>query len=353
MGGGDVMTDPVGAEAAGGALRHWALLYRGWQEYLAAVTGFMRAAIGRKEPVLAAVPGRHIGALERALGAAAPRVSFADITVLGRNPAALIPAIRAFADQHQGRPFSCLGEPAWPGRTDPELIEAAKHEALVNLAFEGTPASLLCLYDAAALPAAVIADGRSTHPEVSERGERRTSDTYLGPHGMPERCEKPLAPPPAGADELSYDSGLRAVRALVTARALGAGLAEERAADLVLAVSEVAANTLRHTHGGGKLSVWSAPGEVLCEIRDSGRITDPLAGRIRRGWQLTGRQGLWVVNRLCDLVEARSGRDGTTVRMHMALPRPPRDGQQAGTGAGAAVTSGDQETAAGAADAIC
>jgi anti-sigma regulatory factor (Ser/Thr protein kinase) len=345
------MTDPVAAQAVGGVLRHWALLYRGRQEYLAAVTGFMRAALGRGEPVLAAVPGRHIDVLERALGRASPRVSFADITVLGRNPAALIPAIRAFADQHQGRPFSCLGEPAWPGRTDPELVEAAKHEALVNLAFEETPASLLCLYDAAALPAAVIADGRSTHPEVSERGERRASDAYLGSHGMPERCETPLAPPPAGAEELSYGTGLRAVRALVTARALGAGLGEERAADLVLAVSEVAANTLRHTHGGGKLFVWSAPGEVVCEIRDSGRIADPLAGRVRRGWGLTGRQGLWVVNRLCDLVEARSGRGGTTVRMHMQL------GGAAGAGtevpAGEAADGGGQGAAAGAADAIC
>lgn len=315
------MADPVADPEADGAFRHWALLYRGYQEYLAAVTEFVRVALGREEPVLAAVPGERIGQLERALGPVAPRVSFADITVLGRNPAAIIPAIRAFADQHQGRRFSCLAEPAWPGRTDPEMVEAAKHEALANLAFEATPASLLCLYDAA-LPAAVIADGRCTHPEVSERGQRRPSGTYLGPHGMPERCGTALRPPPPAADELSYDSGLRAVRTLVAARALGAGLPEERAADLVLAVSEVAANTLRHTPGGGKLFVWSLPGEVLCEIQDSGQIADPLAGRVRRGWGLAGQQGLWVVNKLCDLVEARSGTDGTTVRMHMNLGPP-------------------------------
>ena len=62
-------------------------------------------------------------------------------------------------------------------------------------------------------------------------------------------------------------------------------------------------------------------------------------------------EGLWVVNRLCDLVEARSGTDGTTVRMHMALPPPPVD--QTERVADIAAAHGDRRTAAGAADAIC
>ena len=56
-----------------------------------------------------------------------------------------------------------------------------------------------------------------------------------------------------------------------------AGLTEGRANDLVLAVSEVAANTLRHTRSPGTLAIWHDEDEVVCEIRDAGTITDPLA----------------------------------------------------------------------------
>ena len=34
---------------------------------------------------------------------------------------------------------------------------------------------------------------------------------------------------------------------------------------------------------------------------------------------MLGGQGLWVVNQVCDLVELRSGRTGTTVRLQMRL----------------------------------
>jgi anti-sigma regulatory factor (Ser/Thr protein kinase) len=318
---GVVMAD----QAAATALRHMALFYRKRAEYLSAVTGFLRAASDRDEPVLAAVPGERVAGLRQALGARA-RVSFVDMTDVGRNPAKIIPAIRAFTDRHSGQRVSFLGEPAWPGRSASELVEATRHEALINLAFATTPVSILCPYDAA-LPASVRDDAGCTHPEIIEGADSRASGGYLGTHGMPPRCDRPLTDPPPGAERLSYESDLRPVRALVAARATGYGLSETRATDLVLAVSEIAANTLRHTSGGGALSVWSATGEILCEVRDTGWIADPLAGRTKPPENPTGQQGLWVVNKVCDLVELRSSRSGTSIRLHMSLASGARAGR--------------------------
>jgi anti-sigma regulatory factor (Ser/Thr protein kinase) len=135
---------------------------------------------------------------------------------------------------------------------------------------------------------------------------------------VPRECDRPLPPVPAPAPALSYRDDLRPVRAEVTRCAQQAGLPRGRAADLTLAVSEVAANTLRHTSGGGTLHVWRAPGEIVCQIADSGTITDPLVGRRRPAPDASG-QGMWVVNQVCDLVELRSGPAGTIVRMHMNL----------------------------------
>jgi anti-sigma regulatory factor (Ser/Thr protein kinase) len=303
-------------QVADEALRHVALFYGKRAEYLAAVSAFLREAVNRGEPVLAAVPGERIGKLGRAVGPQAREVTFVDMCETGRNPGAIIPAIRAFTDQHAGKRVSYLGEPAWPGRTAAELVEATRHEALINLAFETTPVSMLCPYDAA-LPLTARDDARHTHPQIIEHGTTSASSEYLGAHGLPERCRLPLGHPPTRARDLSYDTDLRPLRALVAARSIQAGLPETRASDLVLAVSEVAANTLRHTPGGGTLSVWAEPGEIVCEIRDQGWIADPLAGRLRPPEHPTGRQGLWVVNMICDLVELRSGRSGTTIRLHM------------------------------------
>jgi anti-sigma regulatory factor (Ser/Thr protein kinase) len=116
-----------------------------------------------------------------------------------------------------------------------------------------------------------------------------------------------------------YRSDLSKVRALVLERARVAGLSEGRANDLVLAVSEVAANTLRHTRSPGTLIMWHDRDEVVCEIHDEGVITDPLAGHRRPASDASGGHGLWLVRQVCDLVELTSDSTGTTVRMHMAL----------------------------------
>ena len=138
---------------------------------------------------------------------------------------------------------------------------------------------------------------------------------------VPPRRSAPLPVPTSDVMYHTYRSDLSAVRALVLEQARQAGLTEDRATDLVLAVSEVAANTLRHTRSSGTLAIWHDADQVVCEIRDAGVITDPLAGRRRPPAGASGGHGLWIVHQVCDLVEMASDATGTTVRMHMALRR--------------------------------
>jgi anti-sigma regulatory factor (Ser/Thr protein kinase) len=119
----------------------------------------------------------------------------------------------------------------------------------------------------------------------------------------------------------TYTDDLSAVRAVVHRYARQAGLPETRAIDLVLAVSEVAANTVRHAKSPGSLQIWYDSDEIVCQIQDKGLIADPLAGQRRPSLDAMGGQGLWIVHRVCDEVELRSDETGTTIRLHMALPR--------------------------------
>ena len=57
-------------------------------------------------------------------------------------------------------------------------------------------------------------------------------------------------------------------------------------------------------------------GALVCEVRDSGYIDDPLAGRRRIPTSAaSGQRGIWLVNQLCDLVQLRTHAHGTTVRV--------------------------------------
>ncbi|HTW00021.1 MAG TPA: ATP-binding protein [Streptosporangiaceae bacterium] len=145
---------------------------------------------------------------------------------------------------------------------------------------------------------------------------------HAAPSRIPPRARLPLPPPGDGATYLTYRTDLAKVRALVLQQATAAGLSESRANDLVLAVSEVAANTLRHTDSAGILTIWLEAGEVVCEIQDEGTITDPLAGQRKPGPDADGGHGLWLVYQVCDLVELRSDEAGTAVRMHMEIGLP-------------------------------
>lgn len=308
--------------ASSDRFRHVALFYRGRGEYLAALRGFIRASRARGDAVFAAIPERNARLVHRDLGDDSAHVALADMAELGRNPARIIPALLAYAGKHRGQHVCCIDEPIWPGRTAAEMQEAIRHEALVNLAFRGSPVTVLCAYDSAGLPASVIADAARTHPAVIKDGREMASARYLRPPDLPPRCNRALPRPPAHAETLGYRDDLRPVRSFVSSKARYAGLTPERITDLVLAITELAANTLRHTEGGGTVQVWQTAEEIICQVADTGQITDPLARHRAPSNELLGGKGLWLVNQVCDLVQARTGQAGTTTRLHMSLRSP-------------------------------
>jgi anti-sigma regulatory factor (Ser/Thr protein kinase) len=147
------------------------------------------------------------------------------------------------------------------------------------------------------------------------------SDALTGPPSRRPPGDGPLPPAAPGAMSYGYTTDLAAVRAVVYRYARQAGLPESRAIDLVLAVSEVAANTVRHAKSPGSLKIWYDSEEIVCQIQDEGTITDPLAGRRQPSLEAMGGHGLWIVNQVCDRVEMCSDETGTTIRLHMDLPQ--------------------------------
>lgn len=280
---------------------------------------FIGPGLEAGEPVVAAVPSHSRRLLRERLREAGSIVTLFDMEKLGRNPARIIPAVQELVDAQRGGRVHYVSEPIWPGRSAEEVCEATRHEALVNLAWADAPLRMLCPYDARGLDRAVVADARHTHHCVID-GERELPSSDGAYHVPPERCEDRLPDPPAKTAPVSFGAGeLARLRRLVAEHAAAAGLAEPQTDELVLAVNEVASNSIRHAGGGGELRIWHTGSRVTCEIHDRGHIADPLAGRRLPGNRAQGGRGLWIVNQLCDLVEVRTNRrSGTTIRLHAA-----------------------------------
>jgi len=301
------------------AFAHPALFYQGPWEYLSETIPFIREGLAADEPVAVAVPGPRLELLREALGDRAARVRLVDMTVAGRNPGRIIAEVlRAAVDAHPDRHVRVIGEPIWPGRSDLEYPACVQHEALINLAFAGRSATILCPYDVAGLDPAVIADAVATHPTLIQSGTSWPSPGYAPEQVVAEHNR--ALPEPSDATVIPFDAArLRRARRSSAEYAERAGMADERVDDVLLAVGEMAANSLRHGGGSGVLRLWSDAAHVVFEVADAGVIDDPLVGRTpATPGQLTGR-GLRMVNHLADLVRMHTTSDGTVVRAYFRV----------------------------------
>jgi anti-sigma regulatory factor (Ser/Thr protein kinase) len=294
------------------------MLYATAAEYLGAVTSFVAAGVQADEAVLVAVPTTHLATIQHALGSTGDSVTFVDNTDLGRNPARIIPAVTRFVDEQAGRRVRIVGEPIWAGRNQAEIAEATRHEAMVNTALAHVDGEAICPYDVTALDPEVIADAWRTHPTVIDPTGGIDSPHYGDPANLYAVGTSPLGSPPADARTVPVSrDDLREVRSLIRGFATQAGLPTQRTQDLVLAANEIATNTVAHTDGDGVLSMWRDDEGVVCELRDTGHITDPFVGRRLPDQTADHGRGIWMANQLCDLVQLRSTPAGTTVRLHV------------------------------------
>jgi anti-sigma regulatory factor (Ser/Thr protein kinase) len=284
----------------------------------------VRRALGRQAGVLVAVGAERATALREALGSDAQRVSFANMRELGRNPARIIGAWQQFVGEHGrgDRPALGIGEPVWPGRSAAELSECERHEALLNLAFDGGPGwHLLCPYDVDGLHDDVIEAAQHAHPWLARDGSSHDNGAYAcaGEDWSPHAGA--LAAPAGSVSEVAFTHGdLAKLRHAISAWATRQALDSERTEQLVLAIDELATNSIRHGGGGGTLRSWREADALLCEVQDAGWIQEPLVGRTRPAPRACGGRGIWLVNQLCDLVQIRSSPTGSVVRVHQRLP---------------------------------
>ncbi|WP_345382491.1 ATP-binding protein [Pseudonocardia yuanmonensis] len=186
-------------------------------------------------------------------------------------------------------------------------------DAALNVALATLPVTMLCpCRDDADLDLLL----RSSHPALRIGGESLPTGPQRDPTELVAEYPPPPPPdlgPPAAELAVTLD-GLPAVRRLVAETAPVAGLDPERTADLVLAVNEIATNSVEHGPGRGRLRLWTRGG-LLAEVHDVGRMTVPFPGIVAPPASGARGRGLWLASELTDVLQVWSDTSGTTVRL--------------------------------------
>jgi len=161
-----------------------------------------------------------------------------------------------------------------------------------------------------------------------------------------------MSPPGAAAgrdegtrlDRVFDGDSLAGLRAAVLDCAVAAGLPDDRAMDVMLVLHELAANTVRHGSGRGRLRIDVLPRSIRAEVSEPGPgavVERPsAAGRAATDgsraawpgtegpgtgqpgppdWPVRHGHGLWLVQLTADQVEVTSGPDGTVVTVFFSL----------------------------------
>ena len=300
---------------------HAAVHYRSDAELLAVAVPFLESGLTAGEPTMVSLEPARAGLVREALPSA--DVRYLTTNELYVRPAAAIKSYRAMmaglvAGGATGiRIFGEIPRAA----IDTSWDGWARYEAAVNHAYDEFPLRSICAYDTRTTPRHVLDDVARTHPFVATPGGRHGNAGYVDPLAflagprpvapLPIQHTAPLVvltdPQPAGARRAVLDLGK-------------SDLPVAEVDDLVLAVSEIVDNALRHGRPPVEMRLWADPDHLVVTVHDTGEGPgDPFAGLLPADRRIGGR-GLWIAHQICSQVALYRDETGFTARLTAGNP---------------------------------
>jgi anti-sigma regulatory factor (Ser/Thr protein kinase) len=317
-----------GAAAGHTGYYHQTAFYGSDEEFLAIVLPFVRGGAEAGEPTLVTLGERNAALVRSALPRGAAGVTYLPGADQYARPASAIRSYREMLAGHAAggaAQVRIVGDVPHPG-TGARWDRWARYEAAVNRAFAEFPLWGLCPYDTRTAPAAVLADVAATHPLIATAdGEHLANPRFTDPD--PFLADRLSCGPLPDTDPATLDvtgvtpaAARRAVRRVVAASALD----DERADDLVLAVSEAVNNAHHHGVPPARLRIWDRGHRVVAAVTDGGPgPRDPYVGLLPTTETASAGLGLWMAHQMCSEVSLHRGPDGFTLRVVVdAAPAP-------------------------------
>jgi anti-sigma regulatory factor (Ser/Thr protein kinase) len=314
----------TGAAAGHRGYFHEAICYSSDDDLLAVAVPFLTEGMVAGEPTVVALTEKNTATVRAALPADDGVTFLSDDDVYAR-PAAAIRAYRSLMTSFVAggaRQIRILGEvpTAALGVT---WDSWARYESVINHAYDDFPLWSMCAYDTRITPAAALADVARTHPRsATADGRHLPSDTYTDPIDyLSEDRTVPADPLERTAPAIELTDPLP-LAARQSVRAADHGrLSVAEVEDLVVAVSEVVTNAIRHGRPPVVVRVWPAADRTVVTVTDGGAgPKDPFAGLVPAPAASSGGRGLWITNLSCNHVTASRTGDTFTVRLTAGNP---------------------------------
>ncbi|GAA1852746.1 anti-sigma factor RsbA family regulatory protein [Asanoa iriomotensis] len=315
----------TGAAAGHVGYFHEAVCYDSDDELLAVALPFLVGGVDSKEPTVVALGPEKADLVRRALPfAAAAAVTFLTGGSVYARPAG---AIRAYRELLAGHVADGAGQIRIVGEIPRPSLGAtwhwwARYESAINHAFDEFPLWSLCAYDTRVAPSAVISDVLRTHPRsLHADGRHEPSATFAQPSSFL------TAWPPVAVDPLEAGPPLitlvdpTAAGARHAVRLVDPGLPGDDTEELVIAVSEVVTNALRHGRPPVRVRYWAGSDRIVVSVTDGGPgPSDPYAGLLPSRDSTTGGLGLWITHQSCNYVTFSRDESGFTLRLTAGNP---------------------------------
>ncbi|WFE34748.1 sensor histidine kinase [Micromonospora sp. WMMD975] len=309
----------TGAAAGHVGYIHEAILYDSDEHLLAVVLPFLTGGVEAGEPTVVGLGARNADLVRRALPAGAGVTFLPGGDVYARPTG----AIRAYRELLAGHVAAGATQIRIVGELPPVVFGAtwdwwARYESAINHAYDEFPLWSMCAYDRRVAPPHVLADVARTHPRIAGPDDaHEPTGVYTEPVSyLAEHHPAPLDPlqHTTPAVDLTDPTPARAREAV---RAADHGLlSPDGVDDLVMAVSEVVCNALRHGTTPVRVRVWCAADRIVVTVHDRGPgPKDPYAGLLPAGDGSEGGLGLWITHQSCDHVTSHRDADGFTIRL--------------------------------------
>jgi transcriptional regulator with XRE-family HTH domain len=180
----------IGTAAAAEAphlFEHQVLVYGSDDAFLAATIPFLDEGFERADRLLAVTSEAKTQLLRDALGDRSAHVEFANWAEWYRSPADALRRYGDYVKQHVTAGavwIRVVAEAGWAREPHAELAAWNRYEALVNIAFASSPATIMCTYDERAFPPDLVAAAHCTHPEIVRGHESNASAAYRTPEDL-------------------------------------------------------------------------------------------------------------------------------------------------------------------------
>ncbi|GAA4875446.1 ATP-binding protein [Actinomycetospora straminea] len=297
--------------------RHVGVVYRDDEELIATLAPLLDAARVRGDAVWVAddrvrtLVQDYLGADDGVVADDPARpYSWSGQTTASRRAEGL----RALAEDDRGALL--VGDRTTAGSADAWSVV----DASTNIAMAGLPATVVCLSDAATTSDDADRYLAWNHAEVFTGAATTPNTRYRTPQDVLASVPAPPAPALGPADLATTFAGvaaLREVRRAAKAQAREAGLDEEQVEGCVMAVGELASNSIEHGPGSGTVSWWTRPGRVVAQIDDIGHMSTTTPGLRRPEVRSVRGRGVWLARQLSDVLHLWTGADGTHVRVEL------------------------------------